>query len=75
MEQIIVAAIDAFDWPKKKVMSWYMLENPRLNKSRPQELVDRGKGELVLEFLALKKEERLKNQRRVKRNEKNNTRD
>ena len=65
MDDVITAAMDAFGWKKQKVMSWYNKENPRLNKSRPSEKVDRGLGKQVLEFLEEKYEERVANERRV----------
>lgn len=64
MNDIIELAMDAFGWKKQKVMSWYSKENPRLKKARPSELVDRGQGKQVIEFLEAKKQERLDNQRR-----------
>ena len=61
--EIIEMAMDCFGWDRKKVKSWYLKENPRLKKARPSELIDRGQGHLVVEFLKLKKEERLHNER------------
>lgn len=64
-EDIIELAIECFGWPRAKVKSWYMKENPRLKKAKPYELVDRNQGHLVVDFLEEKREERLANQRRV----------
>lgn len=64
MNDVIEAAMDAFGWNKAKVMSWVQKENPRLDKARPSEKVDRGLGHEVLEFLQDKKQERLENERR-----------
>lgn len=61
--EIIEMAMECFGWDRKKVKSWYLKENPRLKKARPSELVDRGLGYLVVEFLKLKNEERLVNER------------
>lgn len=62
MEQIVTLAIECFGWKRPKVLSWYAKENLRLKKARPQELVDRGQGELVIEFLEERRRERLHNQ-------------
>lgn len=61
--EIIELAMECFGWPKAKVKSWYLKENPRLKKARPSELVDRGQGLLVIEFLEAKREERYHNER------------
>lgn len=63
-QQIKDLAMECFKWPRAKVNSWYMKENPRLRKSRPQELVDRNQGQLVVDFLESKRHERLENERR-----------
>jgi uncharacterized protein (DUF2384 family) len=63
--EIKALAAECFGWPKAKVNSWYTKENPRLRKSRPQELVDRGQGQLVVDFLESKREEKYANERRV----------
>lgn len=68
--EIVEMAIECFGWDRKKVKSWYLKENPRLKKARPSELVDRGMGHLVVEFLKIKKEERLSNQRRGEKDDK-----
>ena len=62
-QDIIELAMECFGWDRKKVKSWYLKENPRLRKSRPSELVDRGQGHIVVEFLESKREERLNNER------------
>jgi hypothetical protein len=66
MDQVIEMAIDAFGWPRKKVLSWYELENPALRKSRPSELVDRGDTDKIIEFLERRKRERINNQKKTK---------
>jgi uncharacterized protein (DUF2384 family) len=63
-EDIIVLAMECFGWTRKKVQSWYEKENPRLKKARPRELVDRGQGDQVVEFLETKRQERTANQKR-----------
>ena len=62
---IIELAMECFGWSRQKVKSWYLKENPRLRKARPSEMVDRGQGYLVVEFLESKREERLANENRV----------
>lgn len=61
-EDIILLAIECFNWKRPKVVSWFNKENARLKKARPSELVDRGQGKLVVEFLESKKAERLHNE-------------
>ena len=63
-EQVKLYAMECFGWPRAKVNSWYMKENPRLNKSRPQELVDRNQGQLVIDFLGTKARDRINNELR-----------
>lgn len=63
--QIIEMAIECFDWDRKKVKSWYLKENAALRKARPSELVDRGQGHLVIDFLLRRKQERIANQKRA----------
>lgn len=60
--EIIEMAMECFAWDRKKCKSWYLKENPRLKKARPSELIDRGQGHLVVEFLNAKKEERFHNE-------------
>lgn len=62
--EIIQLAIECFGWTREKVLSWYERENPRLKKSRPSELVNRGQGQVVIEFLESKRQERITNQER-----------
>ena len=59
--------MECFAWDRKKVKSWYLKENPRLRKARPSELVDRGQGKLIIEFLESKREERFHNERIAQR--------
>lgn len=63
-QDIIELAMECFAWDRKKVKSWYLKENPRLRKSRPSELIDRGQGQLVVDFLESRRAERINNQRR-----------
>ena len=60
MEQVIEHAIQKLGWPRKKVLSWYMKENPALNHSRPQEKVDRGLGQEVIDLLDKRERDRVK---------------
>jgi hypothetical protein len=64
--EIIILAMECFEWTREKVLSWYERENPRLNKSRPSELVARGQGQKVIEFLESKRQERVTNQERTR---------
>ena len=50
-EQVIQMAIKAFEWPYKKIMSWYVKENAGLNHARPSELVERGNTDPIVKLL------------------------
>ena len=69
--EIIEMAMECFAWDRKKCKSWYLKENPRLKKARPSELIDRGQGHLVVEFLKSKREERLHNEMIAQRRKEN----
>ena len=57
-EQVIEMAILKLDWTRKKVLSWYELENAALKHSRPSELVDRGDTDRIVELLDRRERER-----------------
>ncbi len=66
MEQVITLAMEKLAWPRKKVLSWYELENAALKKARPSELVDRGDTDRIVELLDRRERERKNNQARKK---------
>jgi hypothetical protein len=50
-EQIIQLAFDCMGWKKNRALSWYKLENRWLDGHSPHELVSRGQGLKVVQFL------------------------
>lgn len=65
-EEIIAMAMEAFEWPYKKVMSWYQLENANLKHARPCELVERGNTDPIVELLNRRANELKNNKARNK---------
>ena len=65
-EEILAMAQDAFGWPYKKILSWYMKENASLNKARPCELVERGNTDPIVELLERRAKELRNNKARIK---------
>lgn len=65
-EEIIAMAMEAFEWPYKKIMSWYRLENKSLNDARPCELVERGNTDPIVELLKRRAYELKRNKTRGK---------
>jgi hypothetical protein len=59
-EEVIQLAMDKMQWKRAKVLSWYKLENPHLNGARPEELVDRGDTDRIIELLDRRERERNK---------------
>ncbi len=57
-EQVIQMAMKAFEWPYKKIMSWYIKENAALKYARPSELVERGNTDPIVELLKRRENER-----------------
>ncbi len=64
--EIIAMAMEAFEWPYKKIMSWYQLENAALNHARPCELVERGNTDPIVELLKRRAYELKRNKARGK---------
>jgi hypothetical protein len=48
---IIKLAKDCLNWKEAKIISWYKLENRWLGGVSPHELVNRGEGQKVIDFL------------------------
>jgi hypothetical protein len=59
-EEVIQLAMDKMQWKRAKVLSWYKLENPHLKGARPEELVDRGDTDRIIELLDRRERERNK---------------
>jgi hypothetical protein len=62
MEQVITMAMEKLQWSRKKVMSWYELENASLKHARPCELVDRGDTDRIIDLLNKRERDRKKQQ-------------
>jgi hypothetical protein len=57
-QEIISLAMEKLNWKRPKVLSWYKLENPHLGGARPEELVNRGESDRVIDFLNRRERER-----------------
>jgi hypothetical protein len=53
-------AIQKLQWTRKKVLSWYELENASLKHARPCELVDRGDTDRIIELLNKRERDRIR---------------
>lgn len=51
---VLELAWETYGWTNAKILSWYKKENRNLGGASPKELVDRGEGLKVVEFLAQK---------------------
>lgn len=69
MEQVITMAMEKLQWSRKKVLSWYELENPALKHARPSELVERGDTDRIVDLLNKREADRKKEDER-RRNKK-----
>lgn len=65
-EEIIVMAMQAFGWSRKKILSWYVKENASLKKARPSELVERGNTDPIVELLKRRAQELINNKQKNK---------
>jgi hypothetical protein len=50
-ESIISLAMACLNWPRARATSWYTQENRWFNTNSPRELVQRGEGQTVIDFL------------------------
>jgi hypothetical protein len=64
--QVIELAMEKFQWPRAKVVSWYNKENPSLRKARPRELVERGDTDRIIELLDKRECDRIAEQNKKK---------
>lgn len=51
---VLDLAKDTYGWTKAKLLSWYKKENKNLGGASPRELVNRGEGQAVVDFLIRK---------------------
>lgn len=61
-EELIRLIAKKLEWKREKALSWYKTENPHLRGARPEELVNRGELDQVLELLDRRERERKENE-------------
>lgn len=50
-EEVIALAMEVMDWKLSRAISWYKTENRWFKGNSPKELVQRGEGQTLIDFL------------------------